>query len=1182
MRIRGVDIPEALLAAQRSSCMVVFAGAGVSRGAPSNYPDFPGLAKRIAEGTEGVPSEPLDRFLGELESSGVRVHERAIEHLTHPTSRPTALHENLLKLFGAVDKLRLVTTNFDTHFSTAAEALFHTQTETYYAPALPLGHDFKGIVYLHGCVSKGPKWLVLTDRDFGRAYLTEGWATRFLQAMFSAYSVLFAGYSHNDPVMNYLARGLPPQTPRFALVPEGETAHWRFLGVEPVTYGPAAHDPHAILYQAVERWAELAAEGILDFEQRIRALVELPPPLDPEDKSYLEWAISDPMGMRFFTRHARSPEYLVWLEKRKAFQSLFQAGDVDEIGQQVAYWLGEHFVGQHDNDALALIERQGQWLNPYLWRVITQQLAYGEPAPAAKTMARWVPVLLGCLPPGASDALNELLRRCLEAGEEAAALLLFDLLTQPYLRLKKGFSLEEDGTMPEKTEAEVELQGDQDWLTEVWNQNLRPKLDAFTSKLWPVLLRQLQTMHRLLLAAGQASDEWDPISYGRSAIEPHEQDEFRGEADVLIDAARDVLEWMVAHKPDQALAWIEALVESDIPLLKRLALHGMAKNPSLDADAKIGWLLKLGWLYAPGLKHEVFQLLKVTYPNATQQAREDLLREAERPRQGRNSVEDDDIWDYERYNLLYWLHGVDPQCSLAASRFASLQESHPQFKPRKYPDLVSWSEEWVGPSSPISIDELLAKNLPDVVDYLLTFKGESFMGPDRPGLLDTVRRAVAQSFDWGWRLAGELQRRCEWISDLWEGIIRGWRDGKLTEGEWRAALQFLIDHLSQLHAVARLIADLLKTAVEKEEGALPSTVLPLAECLAETLWAIVEAECPVSTVETEDWLTTALNHPGGDLTWFWLQVLSKTYRENREDWQGLPERFKRCLFPILSSDSAAGQLGRVLMASQIKFLFALDEDWTHQHIIPLLDWDEDPKRAQQAWYGFLPWGRWTEALLLELMPLYEKSFAYLATQLERWRDRFSEHLALIALDGGGNPLEESWLTRFLQTVSLEDRRNWARHVSSQLNRMREEAKEHLWKRWLERYWRERTQGIPAPLDASETKVMAEWVLHLRSVFPAAVDWLCNSPPPRLEHTSLFRRLSKGGYVKEFPGASARLLLHLLSSPGGVPNYHCTELEKLTEQLIDAGAPSEISRQLCEKLAEIGCPRAAELARRIRN
>src|SRR5690554_7670999 len=40
--------------------------------------------------------------------------------------------------------------------------------------------------------------LVITDREFGRAYLTEGWARRFLVALFRKYVVLFVGYSHDD------------------------------------------------------------------------------------------------------------------------------------------------------------------------------------------------------------------------------------------------------------------------------------------------------------------------------------------------------------------------------------------------------------------------------------------------------------------------------------------------------------------------------------------------------------------------------------------------------------------------------------------------------------------------------------------------------------------------------------------------------------------------------------------------------------------------------------------------------------------------------------------------------------------------------------------------------------------------------------------------------------------------
>ena len=49
---------------------------------------------------------------------------------------------------------------------------------------------------------------MLTDADFGRAYLTQGWARRFVQQLFSKYVVLFVGYSHQDLPLLYLARGI--------------------------------------------------------------------------------------------------------------------------------------------------------------------------------------------------------------------------------------------------------------------------------------------------------------------------------------------------------------------------------------------------------------------------------------------------------------------------------------------------------------------------------------------------------------------------------------------------------------------------------------------------------------------------------------------------------------------------------------------------------------------------------------------------------------------------------------------------------------------------------------------------------------------------------------------------------------------------------------------------------------
>ena len=45
-------------------------------------------------------------------------------------------------------------------------------------------------MHLHGVVDN-PKYMVVTDEDFGRAYLTEGYATRFLVKLFESYTVFY-------------------------------------------------------------------------------------------------------------------------------------------------------------------------------------------------------------------------------------------------------------------------------------------------------------------------------------------------------------------------------------------------------------------------------------------------------------------------------------------------------------------------------------------------------------------------------------------------------------------------------------------------------------------------------------------------------------------------------------------------------------------------------------------------------------------------------------------------------------------------------------------------------------------------------------------------------------------------------------------------------------------------------
>ena len=156
----NVKLDDELLTAQQNGKLVIFAGAGVSIAPPSNFPDFANLANKV-NNIAGKPlhfdrEEPIDRFLGKLKKQDINVHRIVQRELMDPESRPTELHSSILSIFKDPKEIKIVTTNFDIHFSTAASHM-SLNIPIYKAPALPLGRDFNGIIYLHGSVEQAPQ-----------------------------------------------------------------------------------------------------------------------------------------------------------------------------------------------------------------------------------------------------------------------------------------------------------------------------------------------------------------------------------------------------------------------------------------------------------------------------------------------------------------------------------------------------------------------------------------------------------------------------------------------------------------------------------------------------------------------------------------------------------------------------------------------------------------------------------------------------------------------------------------------------------------------------------------------------------------------------------------------------------------------------------------------------------------
>lgn len=1167
-KLGAIEFDDRIFDALRDDRLVVFAGAGVSMGQPSNLPSFWKLACDIAEGTGLTPSGQLDRFLGRLHHQNVAIHERAAQILSISESTPNALHTDLLRLFRTADQVRLVTTNFDLLFETAASALFGAVPDVYRAPALPLGYDFSGIVHLHGALPRARE-LVLTDADFGRAYLTEGWARRFLVDVFRRYTVLFVGYSHNDVVMNYLARALPADSvaDRFALT--DEDGSWELLGIKPIRFvKDVGADSFKELYDGLNRLAERTRRGALDWQSRLAELGSRVPPTDEEAISEVEQALREVHTTRFLLNVARDPEWLRWLNVRKHLDALLGAADLGERDMLLAEWLAKNFAIEHSEVVFEILASNGLRMNPVLWWSIGRELGVMKEKPLKEpVLKRWVTILLASGPNNSDHhVLMWLAERCAEHDCIELTLAVFIAMSKHRLSVKLGFLWPDDeGVERRRLDAECPLLADHWSLNEVCAKYLRPNLARIAQPLLSSLVLRFEEMHGTLTAWGKASREWDPISYGRSAIEPNEQDRYPDAVDVLIDVARDALEWLAVNAPALLDAWIERLVTSDVPLLRRLAVHAITVHKERTSEDRLRWLLDRLGLDGTSEHHEVHRAVALSYAIADEPARKSVIDAI----LAQNLPATDDWPAEERtarshFEWASWLLLAKPECTLAGAVYAQIKAQYPDWQPSDHPDLTHWvgSKNWVSSESPWSIEQLLAQEPSQLLDDLLNFKGNRFDGPSRDGLLVNIREAGKQRTIWAFTLGRTLAERALWSSDLWPALIRGLQESNMSAEDWRDLLVLVSNPaLQSVHAYD--IANLLYALVKDGGKPFALALLDQANTIAFPVWEALEVKDQREDID--NWLSSAINRPAGVIVEFWLNGLSLLMSGKSEADRVLPENYRDWFKSVVQDVGLKGGMGRSLLASQTAFLYGLDDVWARQHIIPLFS-DPDRQKFAQTWDGFLVWGRLYPALVDELLPAFVAAIPRLSADLSERRKRFIEFYTALAAFHVSDPLQ-TLLPELFRHGTLDDRLAFAAHFSYFLRQIQQPAKNQLWNSWLRRYWQYRLQGVLAPLDQNEIRKMLDWLPLLGDVFPEAVALAVRSPEIRIEHSHILFELRDSELVTRFPVATAELLIYLSNCTVG---YHVADLARIDERL--PPIPASLRSKVDEAFARSGVPR----------
>ena len=354
----GLNIPDELLEARDKGKVVFLCGAGVSY--PAGMPDFLELAKYVVEelgapqdapsrkmlarwGNEDIPEDArpsLDQIFNLLQQEYTpgEIDYLIAKRLKTKPRTCVSTHETILRLSkGADGKPQIVTTNFDLLFERAAGR----KLKTYVSPTLPdLANEqpLNGLVYLHGRINysikrgEGRQGFVVSSADFGRAYLAEGWATRFILDLLDQYTVILLGYSANDPPVRYLLQGLHTQrrgsrAKLFAFdrgAEEEVQSRWRDSGVHQALAYPRIGNDHSALWDTLSAWADRADDPSA-WRQRVVDLARKGPRnLEPYERGQVASLVRTEVGTKLFA-DADPPPPGEWL---CVFDRNFRYGEV--------------------------------------------------------------------------------------------------------------------------------------------------------------------------------------------------------------------------------------------------------------------------------------------------------------------------------------------------------------------------------------------------------------------------------------------------------------------------------------------------------------------------------------------------------------------------------------------------------------------------------------------------------------------------------------------------------------------------------------------------------------------------------------------------------------------------------------------------------------------------------------
>ncbi|MDR2895978.1 MAG: DUF4020 domain-containing protein [Propionibacteriaceae bacterium] len=984
----------------------------------------------------------------------------------------------------------MVTTNYDDFLGQALTAQAQ-EVDAFKAPALPLGDDFEGLVYLHGHLSQDSKKLVVTDQDFGAAYITRHWASDFLRELFRKYVVCFVGYSHSDHLMEYFARGMGSDSkPRYIFTEQTSAEAMRQRGLIPIAYPDGQHE---LLTEVLTLWSTHASMSSVTRANRVRGFAGVVPPTGPDDTDFLVESLGDHRLVDEVCAVATSLAWFQWLVARPICEQVLDPPPSVEgkCAHALASWFAERVLADEDISKAAR-----QWLNRHpikpgailplavateLWQSgkADRTLRHAwldwclDQSAASPDMFRWLNNVWGHGAKPDEDAQSSV------ELDEAHVWSLFRYLTDQWL-----------GPVPGLTaflirSAELRVAGDGSYT---FLGGLSARFSTLSSKQRERLLSWVQDFVHGAEARG--------FGWSWQFAGPRLADEPDRRSMVMRDVAAELF-FLVARaiqseaidSPKRSALRARLWLGDHSPLIRRFGLLGLEKcdlNPNEKADILVEDDLLGDYRTGP----EFFDLLSAIVPNMSSKALARLIAAIEMPADLDKSGEVRHA--YELLSRVVVSRKRPAKAALAKARenLALTAARYPEWVPRDDPGRVfaevktgSWSAEDLMPWTPGQFHQMLnhdprqtaADLFQKVRDGNPSFdhhrRAGDWFGPDQM-LVEVVKAQPSDGLVL-WEAIGDAEVTVDERQTAKGHVVRGFGEAELDE-----------------QMVARVFDCLNREAEDQPWSALADFLSPWGAGETSRAWATVPSARRLAAhvfehVRNEgsdlsgeaDLMILAINSSVGQLASFWVQAAvadadAGTYPG------GLLSNEVSTAVERLIKESRDGRLASAPLLRSVQFFNQADPDWTREQLFPLIDPAKGWEQVAELWEPVFS-GHWDDALLETPLRSWLVDYVRKIEPGEKSRVQPQLMLALITVRSTMSVEQQlEWMTELSAVKWVKRRFDWLTTVGWQLGELDHQSRHGAWSAWGREYVRRRVNSQPLPLAPDEVAALLHWAVHL--------------------------------------------------------------------------------------------------------